>query len=100
MKRLSENEKKLLEYYCDIKNKMEYENSFLEKLFEENKEKFEYFGGDIENLIQEIRYKIAQKMIYENRKEKVITSDDITEGYEKFSKRKTKNRTNDMTMYI
>jgi SpoVK/Ycf46/Vps4 family AAA+-type ATPase len=80
-------------------------NSMLDTLFEKNKQHITNYGGDIDNIILNIKIvhgrRIFGKLDNINYIKKRITLDDITFGIEKFIENKTKEKdSNISSMYI
>ena len=73
--------------------------------FRENAKYFPFFGGDIENFIFCIKMEHSMNLLNKKRKKKIITFDDIKDGFEMYKKNNQKNFTEDkntsfMKMYI
>jgi SpoVK/Ycf46/Vps4 family AAA+-type ATPase len=64
--------------------------------FKENKKAFQYFGGDIDNLILNCRTCHSKRIFGRNSDlRKIIVFDDIKCGFEKFMNSKTQNKDNE-----
>ena len=64
-------------------------------LFENNYKYFQYFGGDIDTFIQDIKYSHARRIACSNTNQfKIINIDDITKALTNFINRKTNNQNN------
>jgi SpoVK/Ycf46/Vps4 family AAA+-type ATPase len=61
-------------YYLNINDKI------LDEFFKENKNVFKYFGGDIDKLVDEIKYVQSFRLFTENKKSNEIIMDDIIES--------------------
>jgi len=74
----------------------------INKLFENNYKYLKYFGGDIDILIQDIKYCHARRIVCSNINEfKIINFDDITKAMDNFINRRTTNENyNYEKMYI
>ncbi|ARF09572.1 AAA family ATPase [Indivirus ILV1] len=68
------------------------ENDLIE-FFKNNKNYFQYFGGDIDNLILNCRTCHSRRVFGQDESlRKIITQDDILCGFNKFTKSKSKNK--------
>jgi SpoVK/Ycf46/Vps4 family AAA+-type ATPase len=63
----------------------------LEVFFKENYKQFKFFGGDIETLLQNIKYANSRRTIC-NINEKVITLEDLNNGLEKLKNSRKENK--------
>lgn len=72
--------------------------------FRENAKYFPFFGGDIENFIFCIKMEHSMNLLKKKRKKKVITIDDLKDGFEMYKINNQKNiedkNTSFMKMYI
>jgi AAA+ superfamily predicted ATPase len=69
----------------------------LETFFKDNYKQFKFFGGDIETLLQNIKYANSRRTICNiNNNNKVITNEDLNNGLEKLknSRKENKNKKN------
>jgi len=58
----------------------------LEKFFKDNSQKFKYFGGDIDTLIQNIKYSYSRRVVcLKPKKQVVIENIDIETAFTKFN---------------
>lgn len=57
-----------------------------EKFFTDNYKKFEFFGGDIELLVNNCKYAYSMRLMkdFNNKNDKVFTKDDIETGFQDF----------------
>ena len=77
--------------------KFEYNNCIdkdkLKQFFKENHETFKHFGGDIEKLVNEIKYVQSNRTFYEDEQSnRDITLDDLTNSLENFIKNSDKKK--------
>ncbi len=82
-----------------IDNDINKINSF----FEKNYENFKFFGGDIDTLIQDIKYSHSRRIACEHPVNyKIINNDDLSKAIDKFiNRRKNNNKFNCIeTMYL
>ena len=70
--------------------------------FEKNHEHFKFFGGDIDTLIQDIKYSHSRRIACEHPiNYKIINNDDLTKAIEKFINRRKNNKSYCLeTMYL
>ena len=68
----------------------------LEVFFKDNYKHFKFFGGDIETLLQNIKYSNSRRTISSINNNKVITMEDLNNGLEKLknSRKENKNKKN------
>lgn len=64
----------------------------LENFFKENYKQFKFFGGDIETLLQNIKYTNSRRTICSINNNKVITIEDINIGLEKLKNSRKENK--------
>ncbi len=70
-------------------DKQNYSDKDIQKFFEENKDTFSNYGGDIDNIIVEIKFAHSRRVINLHPKfRRVITKDDIMAGFNKFKESK------------
>jgi len=65
----------------------------LETFFKENYKQFKFFGGDIETLLQNIKYSNSRRTICCKNNNKVITMEDLNNGLEKLKNTRKENKT-------
>ena len=65
----------------------------LETFFKENYKQFKFFGGDIETLLQNIKYSNSRRTICSINNNKVITMEDLNNGLEKLKNSRKENKT-------
>lgn len=71
--------------------KYDIDEHFLKDFFNKNKDKFEYYGGDINNLIQHCKMCHAHNLLKrEPTEKKNINMKDLIDGYNKFELKKIK----------
>jgi len=63
----------------------------LDKFFKENKEHFEYFGGDIEKLVNEIKQVQSLRTFYTNTKSREVIMSDIVQSLKNIEEKKETN---------
>ena len=66
------------------------DNSDLEDFFDKNKDNFEFFGGSIEQLINEIKYSHSFRTFYECNKSRNIIKQDLDKAFESYLVNKNK----------
>lgn len=66
------------------------DNSDLEDFFDKNKDNFEFFGGSIEQLINEIKYSHSFRTFYECNKSRDIIKQDLDKAFESYLVNKNK----------
>ena len=87
-------------------NEANYNNQIPEKkldtFFEKNKEDFKYFGGSVEQLMNEIKYAHSFRTFYENSKSRDVIEDDLYKAYEtyKSNKKEKKKEEPPIGMYL
>jgi hypothetical protein len=85
------------------KKKKKKKETNIEKLtnfFENNEDKFNYFGGDIENLFTSCKFSHSRRIFGKNMKDKKkLTMGDIKDGLQNFIKNKKDINTPPMHMY-
>lgn len=87
-------------------NEANYNNQIPEKtldtFFEKNKDNFKYFGGSVEQLINEIKYAHSFRTFYENSKSRDVVEDDLYKAYEtyKSNKKEKKKEEPPIGMYL
>ena len=65
----------------------------LETFFKDNYKQFKFFGGDIETLLQNIKYANSRRTICSINNNKVITIEDLNNGLEKLKNSRKENKT-------
>jgi len=65
----------------------------LEVFFKDNYKQFKFFGGDIETLLQNIKYSNSRRTICRHSNNKVITMEDLNNGLEKLKNSRKENKT-------
>ena len=65
----------------------------LETFFKDNYKQFKFFGGDIETLLQNIKYSNSRRTICSINNNKVITMEDLNNGLEKLKNSRKENIT-------
>jgi len=65
----------------------------LEVFFKDNYKQFKFFGGDIETLLQNIKYSNSRRTICCKNNNKVITMEDLNNGLEKLKNTRKENKT-------
>ena len=65
----------------------------LETFFKDNYKQFKFFGGDIETLLQNIKYSNSRRTICYQNNNKVITNVDLNNGLEKLKNSRKENKT-------
>ena len=65
----------------------------LEVFFKDNYKQFKFFGGDIETLLQNIKYSNSRRTICCQNNNKVITMEDLNNGLEKLKNSRKENKT-------
>lgn len=82
----------LLDIFINKINKLEWKinkNVNLTEFFEKNISHFKYFGGDIDTLIQDIKYSHSRRVVCAHPSDfKIINKDDINKAFEKFKNRR------------
>tara|TARA_B100001250_G_scaffold411388_1_gene439935 strand:+ start:533 stop:1804 length:1272 start_codon:yes stop_codon:yes gene_type:complete len=63
-------------------NKMS--EKYLKNFFKENCKNFKYFGGDIEKLVDELKYVQANRLFYSGKTNKEVIDDDLNKAYSNF----------------
>jgi SpoVK/Ycf46/Vps4 family AAA+-type ATPase len=64
----------------------------LETFFKDNYKQFKFFGGDIETLLQNIKYSNSRRTICSINNNKVITMEDLNNGLEKLKSSRKENK--------
>ena len=64
----------------------------LENFFKENYKQFKFFGGDIETLLQNIKYTNSRRTICSINNNKVINMEDLNNGLEKLKNSRKENK--------
>ncbi len=64
----------------------------LEAFFKDNYKQFKFFGGDIETLLQNIKYSNSRRTICSINNNKVITMEDLNNGLEKLKNSRKENK--------
>jgi SpoVK/Ycf46/Vps4 family AAA+-type ATPase len=95
----------LLDIFINKINKLEWKinkNVNLTEFFEKNISHFKYFGGDIDTLIQDIKYSHSRRVVCAHPSDfKIINKDDINKAFEKFkNRRKTQESENWKGMFV
>ena len=75
---------KELNYEVDIKE------SFLHDFFDKNKDNFEFYGGSIEQLTNELKYSQSFRTFYEGNQTRNIIEDDLNKAFDSYKSNKNK----------
>ena len=67
----------------------------LEQFFKDNYKEFKFFGGDIDTLIQNIKYANSRRIICDSGDDKLIELEDLNNGLEKLKSGRKENKSKD-----
>ena len=86
--------KELTQIFLFKCQELNYDNQvsekFLHDFFEKNKENFEFFGGSIEQLMNELKYAHSFRTFYEGNQSRNIIEDDLNKAFESYKSNKNK----------
>ena len=86
--------KELTQIFLFKCKELNYDNQvsekFLHDFFEKNKENFEFFGGSIEQLMNELKYAHSFRTFYEGNQSRNIIEDDLNKAFESYKSNKNK----------
>lgn len=86
--------KELTQIFLFKCKELNYDNQvsekFLHDFFEKNKSNFEFFGGSIEQLINELKYAHSFRTFYEDNQSRNIIEDDLNKAFECYKSNKNK----------
>jgi SpoVK/Ycf46/Vps4 family AAA+-type ATPase len=73
----------------------------LEQFFKDNYKYFKYFGGDIDTLVQNIKYSYSRRIVCNNNNNNILIFDDINNALEKLknSKKENNNKSKKLKKY-
>lgn len=86
----------------DINNKwiLNIDNKYLDGFFEKNKMMFNNYGGDIENLLTNIKFAHSRRTITEPKSKKIINEQDFDKGYLNYIRNKNIKKQDSLTYFI
>lgn len=85
--------KQLHKIFCKIikENNWDFDKTVTDEFFEDKKDSFPYFGGDMETLFFNCKIVHGRRIFgKESRLKKIITNEDVKAGYQLFIKNRTK----------
>lgn len=90
------NNKELTQIFISKCNDLKYNNTIstnhLENFFKENKDDFEFYGGSIEQLMNELKYSHSFRTFYEGNQSRDIIKEDLDKAFESYNNNQNKTK--------